>query len=61
MDFYEAVYQRKAVREFQDKKVDFGAVNRILEAGNRAPTWNHKRKSRNPQKRRGNDAGITRS
>ena len=43
MDFYEAVYKRRTVREFLDKDVDFEAIKRILEAGNAAPTWNHNR------------------
>ncbi len=43
MDFYDAVENRKTVREFLDKEVDFAAIKRILEAGNKAPTWNHNR------------------
>ena len=43
MELYEAMYKRKTVRKFLEKEVDFDAVKRILEAGNRAPTWNHNR------------------
>ena len=43
MDFYEAAERRRTTREFLDKKVDFEAIKRILEAGNKAPTWNHNR------------------
>ena len=43
MELYEAIYKRRTVRKFFEKKVDFDAVKRILEAGNRAPTWNHNR------------------
>ena len=43
MDFYEAVYKRRTVREFLDEPVDFETIRRILEAGNAAPTWNHNR------------------
>ncbi len=43
MELYEAIYKRKTVRKFLEKEVDFDAVKRILEAGNRAPTWNHNR------------------
>lgn len=43
MDFYEAVYKRRTVREFLDKEVDLETIKRILEAGNAAPTWNHNR------------------
>lgn len=43
MEFYEVVNKRRTVREFLDKDVDFEAIKRILEAGNKAPTWNHNR------------------
>ena len=43
MDFYEAVAKRRTVREFLDKDVDIQTIKRILEAGNKAPTWNHNR------------------
>ncbi len=43
MEFYEAVRRRRTTREFLDKDVDFAAIERILEAGNAAPTWNHNR------------------
>ena len=43
MELYEAIYKRRTVRKFLEKEVDFDAVKRILEAGNREPTWNHNR------------------
>ena len=43
MELYEAIYKRRTVRKFLEKEVDFDAVKRILEAGNRAPSWNHNR------------------
>ena len=43
MELYEAIYKRRTVRKFLEKEVDFDAVKRILEAGNRSPTWNHNR------------------
>ena len=43
MELYEAIYKRRTVRKFLEKEVDFDAVKRILEAGNRAPTWNYNR------------------
>ncbi len=43
MEFYEAINKRRTVREFLDKDVDFETIKRILEAGNKAPTWNHNR------------------
>ena len=43
MELYEAISKRRTVRGFLDKEVDFDAIQRILEAGNQAPTWNHNR------------------
>ncbi len=43
MEFYEAIDKRRTTREFSDKEVDFEAIKRILQAGNKAPTWNHNR------------------
>ncbi len=48
MEFYDVVTKRRTIREFLDKEVDFETIKRILEAGNKAPTWNHKQmKKRN--------------
>ena len=41
MEFYDVIESRRTVREFVNKEVDFEAIRRILEAGNKAPTWNH--------------------
>lgn len=43
MEFYEAINKRRTTRQFLKKEVDFAAVRRILEAGNKAPTWDHNR------------------
>ena len=43
MEFYDAVNKRRTTRRFLQKEVDFEAVKRILEAGNKAPTWDHNR------------------
>lgn len=43
MELYEAINQRRTTREFSDKEVGFEAIKRILEAGNKAPTWDHNR------------------
>ena len=43
MEFYEAINKRRTTREFLDKEVDFETIKRILDAGNKAPTWNHNR------------------
>ena len=43
MEFYEVINQRKTTRVFLKKEVDFETIKRILEAGNKAPTWDHNR------------------
>ena len=43
MELYEAINKRKTTREFLDTEVDFEVIKRILEAGNKAPSWNHNR------------------
>lgn len=43
MDFYEIIEKRRTTRQFLQKDVDFAVIKRILEAGNRAPTWDHNR------------------
>jgi nitroreductase len=43
LDFYEAVSKRHSVREFQSKPVEEGKIQRVLEAGLKAPSHNHLR------------------
>lgn len=43
MDFQEVVSRRRTNRQWLDKEVDFEAIKRILDAGNKAPTWDHHR------------------
>jgi nitroreductase len=43
MDVYEAIYSRRTVRDFEDKKVDMDTVKKILDAGLHAPSNNHMR------------------
>lgn len=43
MEFYEVINKRRTTRQFLQREVSFEAVKRILEAGNRAPTWDHNR------------------
>ena len=43
MDFYETVNRRRTSRQWLAKDVDFEVIKRILEAGNKAPTWDHHR------------------
>lgn len=43
MEFYDVINKRRTAREFLNKEVDFEVIRRILDAGNKAPTWNHNR------------------
>lgn len=43
MELYEAIGRRRTAREFLDKDVDLEVIKRILQAGNKAPTWDHNR------------------
>ena len=43
MEFHEVIDRRRKTRQFLQREVRFEAVKRILEAGNRAPTWDHNR------------------
>lgn len=43
MDFTEVVGKRRTTRQWLDKDVDFAVIKRILDAGNKAPTWDHHR------------------
>ena len=43
MEFNEVINQRKTSREWTDREVDFEVIKRILEAGMKAPSWDHYR------------------
>lgn len=43
MEFYEVINRRRTTRQFLQREVSSEAVKRILDAGNRAPTWDHNR------------------
>ena len=43
MELYEVINQRRTARKFLDKEVDFEAIKRILQAGNKAPSWDQNR------------------
>lgn len=43
MEFYEAVKQRRTVRDFEEKEVPGDVLKRILEAGLQAPSGDHLR------------------
>lgn len=41
MDFYEAVYQRRSIRDFTDEAIPEETLRRILEAAYQAPANDH--------------------
>ena len=43
MEFYEVISKRRTVRSFSDAKVPEDIILRVLEAGIKAPTYNHLR------------------
>ncbi len=43
MEFSEVVDKRKTSREWTKKDVDFEVIKRIIEAGMKAPSWDHYR------------------
>jgi nitroreductase len=43
MDVYKAIYTRRTVRDFKEKKIDMEIVRKILDAGMQAPSNNHMR------------------
>ena len=43
MEFSDVVDKRRTVREFTDEDVSFESIERILEAGMKAPSWDHNR------------------
>jgi nitroreductase len=43
MEFYDVVAKRRTVRDFSEKPVDEAIINQVLEAGVKAPSYNHLR------------------
>lgn len=43
MDFNKVINRRRISREWTDREVDFETIKRILEAGMKAPSWDHYR------------------
>lgn len=43
MNVYEAMRARRTIRDFEDKTVEMGIIERIIDAGLKAPTNNHLR------------------
>lgn len=44
MDFYEAVNKRRSIRQFRDQEISKEILERILDAGLKAPSSNHQRR-----------------
>ena len=44
MEFYETINKRRTTRQFLKKEVEFERIKRVLEAGNKAPSWDHNRR-----------------
>lgn len=43
MEFYEVVNKRRSIRQFEDREIPKEALERILDAGLKAPSSNHQR------------------
>lgn len=43
MEFNKVINKRKTSREWTDREVDFDTIKRIIEAGMKAPSWDHYR------------------
>ena len=44
MEFYEVINKRRSIRQFEDREIPRDAMERILDAGLKAPSSNHQRK-----------------
>lgn len=44
MEFYEVVNKRRSIRQFEDRKIPRNILERILDAGLKAPSSNHQRR-----------------
>ncbi|HIW73143.1 MAG TPA: nitroreductase family protein [Firmicutes bacterium] len=44
MEFYEAINKRRSIRQFEDREIPREALERILDAGLKAPSSNHQRR-----------------
>ena len=44
MEFYEVINKRRSIRQFEDKEIPREAMERILDAGLKAPSSNHQRR-----------------
>lgn len=44
MEFYDVVAKRRSIRQFEDREIPLEALERILDAGLKAPSSNHQRR-----------------
>ena len=44
MEFYEVINKRRSIRQFEDREIPREALERILDAGLKAPSSNHQRR-----------------
>ena len=44
MEFYEVINKRRSIRQFEDRAIPQEALERILDAGLKAPSSNHQRR-----------------
>ena len=44
MEFYEVINNRRSIRQFEDKEIPRDVLERILNAGLKAPSSNHQRR-----------------
>ena len=43
MDFYEVIEKRRSIRQFEDREIPQNVLEKILNAGLKAPSSNHQR------------------
>ena len=44
MEFYDVIRKRRSIRQFLDREIPREALERILDAGLKAPSYNHQRR-----------------
>ena len=44
MEFYDVINKRRSIRQFENKEIDKEVLERILDAGLKAPSSNHQRR-----------------
>ena len=44
MEFYDVINKRRSIRQFEDKEIPREGLERILDAGLKAPSSNHQRR-----------------